>query len=289
MNPKMSSKFEALKKTVTEAGMTAIGEGARVEFRHRVEDLMKRSRLSKEQAEKKELSHALQGLYHETLKGMISLDSKEYKNFISGLVEIIGPQGLTLCRETGYKGDIRTISTGKIASLDVDKISDYYHRKMSAVPIHAVLYDTASEVKQMQQLALRAGREIFSYTSSKDTLEKIFSLHPGLKIDIGRIIICKEGIERHEKEHTNRLVYEASVKQLKQTAKETLAETAARAPADFFRKIHALPTDGKGIDAKKLIKGVGYAGELIGRELKACGKLSIEFLKTLYRFGKTQK
>lgn len=277
--------FESLKKSLKETGMSIIGQEGQVLFRRRVEDLIQRFRLSKEQAEKKELAHALQGLYSEAAKGMISLDSGEYKNFISGLAEIIGKEGLAACREAGYRGIIRPVMA-TVNSFDIDKIHVYYKKKTAQQPIHTIALDTAVEVKRLKELSHRSGRELLGYVPSKQSLETILSLHPELKMDIGRIIICKEVIERHEKQHTNRLAYEASVKDLKKTASETVAEALMRAPSDFLKKINTLPADGKGFDGKKIVKGMGYAGELVGRELKAGGKLSVDLLKTLYRFGK---
>lgn len=280
--------FESLKKSLKETGMSLIGQEGQVLFRHRIEDMIKQLHLSKEQAEKKELTHALHGLHREASLGVIPLDSKEYKNFISGLAEIIGKESLASCREAGYKAVIRPVLT-TVNTHDIDKIHAYYKSKTTEQPIHVIALDVAVEVKRLKELSLRSGRELLGYAPSNQNLETVFSLHPELKTDIGRIIVCKEVIERHEKQHTNRLAYEASVKDLKKTTNETAAEALMRAPSDFLKKINALPAGNKGFDGKNIIKGMGYAGELLGRELKAGGKLSVELLKTIYRFGKTQK
>ncbi len=288
MNPGIKSKFENLKKTVIETGMNIAGEGARVDFRRRAESLENRFKLSKEQAEKKELSHAIQGLYHESKTGIVPLDSKEYENFMAALTEMIGDTGIASCKQEAQEKNVRPVSV-HITAPDVDKVMAYYKKKVPTFPPRVIMLDTAQEIKYIEQVSLRAGRELLACAPSKESFNTILATHPDMRIDIGRILLAKAVIEQHEKKHRDRLAYEKSVGDLKQTAKETTAEAFVRAPSDFLKKINALPAGGKGFDGKNIIKGMGYAGELLGRELKAGGKLSIDFLKTIYRFGKTQK
>jgi len=206
----------------------------------------------------------------------IDYQSKEFKKFSAATKELFGNTSLDKFKKDAEDVSIfKRITIARSTAPEIKKIKEYYetsfkryHKDIDVKNIlkgeTAVIHDSAQDVKIIDELITRLAFSLGSFGTTD--LTSALSANPDVAADLGKILLAKEALEKHERKLSAILRFEKTKKEVNNNL------------ADFFWKN---PTEWFGEVMKSTITLKPNIGKTFGACFKMAGKTTWSGLKLM--------
>ncbi|MBI5220666.1 MAG: hypothetical protein HY978_02420 [Candidatus Liptonbacteria bacterium] len=223
-----------IRRTLENLARRATGHGSEVNFETDVRSLMEKG-ASLENAQREVLRSALADLQTELAGGryLDHLKSPAYRRFQGAVQSLFGKHGMDqLAGFRQWAGNPSVFRTPRVASPNLPEATRHFHDlKLGRMPGHFILSDFAAEREVFNALAARLARDP-GLAAATD----LRALDPEIKADIGRLLLAREALRRHEERFKADVRHEQALDNLKRAGKETAAQMWAAVP-QYFRDV----------------------------------------------------
>ena len=232
--------WQEAKKFVKETGEKIIGHGPEVKFRNEVDELAKKRGVSREVAEKTIFSSYLGNLEKETkLKGNIDYKSKNWRLFEAALNEIFTPEQLEKFSKNSNDPKIfKTIPGFAVNKADYKKMESYYKANFNGQsPDYTITLDSAENAKMIDKVSNRLDKKLNPLIGNRTSLEMLTIINPEIGADIGKMLLAKEQLEKHENMFGKQIKFEKNMEAFKGDSKKALVNMMWSAPTEWLGQI----------------------------------------------------
>ncbi|MCX6745583.1 MAG: hypothetical protein NTX00_01030 [Candidatus Parcubacteria bacterium] len=229
--------WQEAKKVVKETGEKIIGRGPEVKFRNEVDELVKKQGISPEVAKKMIFSAYLGNVEKETkIKGNVDYKSKNWRLFEAALNEIFTPQQLEKFANNANDPKIfKSIPNFAVNQADYKKMESYYKANFDGQsPDYAIILDAAENAKMTEKLSSRVNKKLDPLIGYRTSLENIIMINPEIGADIGKMLLAKEQLVRHENMFKKQIRFEKNMDAFKGDSKKALVNMLWSAPTQWM-------------------------------------------------------
>lgn len=272
------------KETLKNLGRKMTGEAAEVKFNKTVDKYEKTHGVSHEAAEKAIFLDRFNAVQHE-LTYTRAIDKDTYRDFVAGLNEIFGKNGVADLKRDGADPAIyRALLLPPASLAEFNQTASYFKTKFeNKVPNAAVVKDCAENKKIIDALHTRFMGD--PALAGAGDLEALIAAHPELGADLGKILSAKELSDLHERRFEGDLRFDGSMEKLKATAKESFATMFWKAPSEYLKAVGKSPK----FDLTYFAKTTMETAKFLHKEGKAGTKLLVDVAKTAKAYIDTKR
>lgn len=264
-----------VKQELKDFGRRMIFQGAEVEFQKKVREREKIG-ISRDEAEKTIFTESMNSALDELrLTGPLAPESKAFREFRAGLGEVFGKETINQFREDAEDPvKWRALALPPVTPRQLADVKGYFSRRHEGkTPEFPILNDTAINTKLIAECLRRvlADPEL----ATPQDLKTIIDSHPELGADLGKILLAKSAVERHERRFGRGVDFENAAEKWKEDARETAIEMLFRAPFNFVKAF------GKSLISWRFEIFAKGLTELVGREAWAGSKFVAKSAKAI--------
>ena len=273
-----------VKKAVVEAAEKLVGRGPEVQYRKDVEAHVN-SGQTQEQAERRVFSDYLMAVTSETHKdGSLDYESPAFRALLASTNEMFERADIKKFKQdAGDTSKLRRLHTIVPSTRQVDKMRKYFKKKTKGEgPNNTVLTESVRELETLEEIAFRLNSDISSSMSHLGPADEIRA-RAEYGADIGRILLAKENLERHENKAQREQTFIEANERWKDEAKKSLTVMMWDAPTKWLKKtVGGMLTFGKNplrksfevmfAQAEFLAVETYHGGKLLASTLDAMGK-----------------
>lgn len=259
------------KEKMIDFGRKVIGQGPEVDFKNDVEKYTKDHGVSLEEAQKTLFIERMNGFQNEIqYTGSTNSESTDFRNLEAAFNELFHPNKLEQLKVDAEDPKVfKSLPLKPISPRDYGKMSDYYKKIFEGrSPELGVVKDSTEKTQLINELIKRfcGDRALKSGAS----LDQILLLRPELGADLGKILLAKQGLDRHQRMFGKELNFEKELNNFKETAKESLTTLLWEAPTNWLKTMVKGSLNPNFGNFAKMVESTAKFG---GKELWAGSKL----------------